>query len=207
MGRIVFTVAITAIFVFQLQAKRLKGKVVDENIESIEFANVVAFVNDSVVGGMVTDAEGRFSMIVDDKCNQIRVSFIGYESKVIIPQGEDLEKIVLRQASTTLKEVEVEAPLIRREADRIVVNVAANPLSANKDAKELLSTAPGVWATDDALSIYGQGGTSVYIDDRKVNMSGRQLMAYLGSIQSSMISSIEIVPRGVLSMMQTRQVA
>lgn len=46
---------------------------------------------------------------------------------------------------TRLQELVVKAPLIRREADRIVVNVAADPLSANKNARDLLKTAPGVW--------------------------------------------------------------
>lgn len=98
--------------------------------------------------------------------------------------------------STVLQEVVVQAPLVRRDADRIVVNVAANPLSANKDAQELLQTAPGVWATDEDISIYGQSGATVYIDDRKVNMSGKQLMTYLKSIQSSSIATIEIIPKG-----------
>lgn len=96
---------------------------------------------------------------------------------------------------TALSEVVVKAPVVIREADRTVLNVVANPLSAGKDAKELLATAPGVWATDDALSIYGQGGTTVYIDDRKINMSGSQLMTYLKSIRSSDISTIEIIPK------------
>lgn len=96
---------------------------------------------------------------------------------------------------TALSEIVVETPLVRREADRIVLNVAANPLSAGKDAQELLKTAPGVWATDDALSIYGQSGTAVYIDDRKINMSGNQLMTYLKTIRSSDIATIEIIPK------------
>lgn len=103
--------------------------------------------------------------------------------------------IASRDSSTALKEVVVKAPLMRREADRIVLNVAANPMYANKDAHELLKTAPGVWATDNSLSIYGQGGATVYIDDRKVNMSGAQLMTYLKSIQSSSIASVEIIPK------------
>lgn len=97
--------------------------------------------------------------------------------------------------TVNLEEIVVKAPLIRREADRVVVNVSANPLSANKNAQELLKTAPGVWATDETLSIYGQDGTTVYIDDRKINMSGAQLMTYLKSIQSSSISTIEIIPK------------
>ncbi len=176
-------------------AINVKGKVMDSESGPIEFANVSAFVNDSIIGGCVTDSMGIFSLVVPNDCNKIRVSFIGFTDAVLSPQDGNLGNIMLQQTSTTLKEVVVKVPLIRREADRMVLNVAANPLSANKDAQELLKTAPGVWATDNSLSIYGQGGTTVYIDDRKLNMSGSQLMTYLRSIQSSSVASIEIIPK------------
>lgn len=98
--------------------------------------------------------------------------------------------------TTLLHEVIVTAPLTTREADRTVLYVAGNPLSANMDAQELLKTAPGVWATDESLSIYGQEGTAVYINDNKVDMTGRRLMTYLKSIQSSSIATIEVIPKG-----------
>lgn len=176
-------------------AREIEGIVVDTDSIPIEFANVTAFANDSVVGGGITDASGLFNIKVSSDCNRLRISFVGYDDVILTTIQQNLGKIVLKQTSTTLQEVVVKAPLIRREADRIVLNVAANPLSANKDAQELLKTAPGVWATDDRLSIYGQGGTAVYIDDRKVNMSGSQLMTYLKSIQSSSIATIEIIPK------------
>ncbi len=176
-------------------AMNIKGRVIDSDSQPIEFANVSAFVNDSIVGGCITDSSGSFSLAVSDDCNKIRVSYIGYTDAILSPHDGNLGNVILKQTSTTLKEIVVKAPLIRREADRMVLNVAANPLSANKDAHELLKTAPGVWATDNSLSIYGQGGTTVYIDYRKVNMSGSQLMTYLRSIQSSSIASIEIIPK------------
>ena len=178
-----------------LHSEVVKGIVMDSDSIPVEFANITAFATDSVVGGGVTDASGYFSIEVGSYCNKVRVSSVGYDDAVISPIRSDMGKIILTQTSTTLQEVIVKAPLIRREADRIVMNVAANPLSANKDAQELLKTAPGVWASDDRLSIYGQGGTTVYIDDRKVNMSGSQLMTYLKSIQSSSIATIEIIPK------------
>lgn len=182
-------------FLPAVTAKEIKGIVTDTDSIPIEFANITAFATDSVVGGGETDASGNFRIEVGSDCNKIRVSFIGYDVVVLSQIQSDMGRIILRQTSTSLQEVVVKAPLIRREADRIVLNVAANPLSANKDAQELLKTAPGVWATDDRLSIYGQGGTAVYIDDRKVNMSGNQLMTYLKSIQSSSIATIEIIPK------------
>lgn len=177
-------------------ARELEGIVMDTDSIPIEFANVTAFTNDSVVGGGITNASGLFKVKVGSDCNRLRVSFVGYDDVILSSIQQNMGRIVLQQTSTTLQEVVVKAPLIRREADRIVLNVAANPLNANKDAQELLKTAPGVWATDKSLSIYGQGGTVVYIDDRKVNMSGNQLMTYLKSIQSSSIATIEIIPKG-----------
>ena len=178
-----------------IKAIDITGRVTDYASQPIEFANVSAFANDSIVGGCVTDSIGCFTLTTSDDCDKIRVSNVGYMDTIISPQGGHLYDIMLHPKSATLKEVVVKAPLIRREADRMVLNVAANPLSANKDALELLKTAPGVWASDNSLSIYGQGGTAVYIDDRKVNMSGSQLMSYLRSIQSSSIASIEIIPK------------
>lgn len=176
-------------------AINIMGTVLDTESNPIEFANVSAFVNDSIAGGCITDSTGRFFLVVPDDCNKVRVSYIGYSDAILSPDDGNLGNIKLQQTTTMLKEVMVKAPLILREADRIVLNVAANPLSANKDAQELLKTAPGVWVTDNSLSIYGQSGTTVYIDDRKVNMSGSQLMTYLKSIQSSSVASIEIIPK------------
>ncbi len=178
-----------------MTAREIRGIVIGNDSIPVEYATVAMFENDSVVGGASTDGNGRFLITSDAGCDSIRVSAIGYETRTLIPAGPDAGRIILGKISTTLKEVEVKAPLVRREADRFVLNIAANPLSANKDAQQLLRTAPGVWATDDALSIYGQGGVDVYIDDRKVRMSGKRLMTYLKSIQSSAIATIEIIPR------------
>ncbi|MDE6007569.1 MAG: outer membrane beta-barrel protein [Muribaculaceae bacterium] len=190
---IILSVMLTVLSAYAV--KQIEGLVVDTDSIPVEFANITVFVNDSVAGGAVTDLTGLFKIDAGADCDKLRVSLFGYDDVVLSPIKPDMGKIVLRQTSTTLKEVVVKAPLIRREADRIVLNVAANPLAANKDAQELLKTAPGVWVTDDRLSIYGQGGTTVYIDDRKVNMPGSQLMTYLKSIQSSSIATIEIIPK------------
>lgn len=123
-------------------AKNIKGRVLDSENQPIEFANISAFVNDSIIGGCMTDSIGHFSLTAPNDCNKIRVSYIGFTDAILSPQDGNLGNIMLRQTSTTLKEVVVKAPLIRKEADRIVLNVAANPLSANKDAHELLKQPP-----------------------------------------------------------------
>lgn len=184
-----------------LYALDLRGRIVDENLQPVEFASVAAFAGDSIVVGCVTDSAGMFALSASSRPDRLRISYVGYQELVIPIDSDardslDLGVIEMKQSATALHEVTVTAPLIRREADRIVLNVAANPLSANKDAQELLKTAPGVWATDDNLSIFGQAGTVVYVDDNKVNMGGPQLVAYLKTLQSSTIATIEIIPKG-----------
>lgn len=145
-------------------------------------------------GVLEMSAKGRaFSVELQDSLRTLaQAAQSGQELKDSLAISDS----ILFKPSIELDEVVVEVPLVRREADRTVLNVAANPLMANKDVQELLKTAPGVWATDEALSIYGQDGTVVYVDDRKVNMTGRQLMTYLKSIQGSSIVTIEIIPKG-----------
>ena len=41
-------------------AMNIKGRVIDSDSQPIEFANVSAFVNDSIVGGCVTDSIDSF---------------------------------------------------------------------------------------------------------------------------------------------------
>ncbi|MBD5232161.1 MAG: TonB-dependent receptor [Bacteroidales bacterium] len=177
------------------QSKEIEGIVMDTDSIPIEFANVTSFANDSLVGGGVTDAGGFFRIEVGPECDKLRISSLGYDDLILTAPESNLGTLVLSQSVTALQEVVVKASLISREADRIVLNVAANPLSANKDAQEILQTAPGVWVADNGLSIYGQSGTTLYIDDRKVNLTGNQLMTYLKSIPSSSIATIEIIPQ------------
>ena len=200
MNRIILLVILWGLAFSYGYSRRITGRVVDVDKEPLEFANVTVFVGGNAVGGSVTDQAGLFCIEISDECESIRVSYVGYEDTVMALKQDDSKSIelgdlTLVESPIMLKEVVVKAPLITREADRIVMNISANPFAANKNTHELLKTAPGVWATDESLSIYGQSGVTVYIDDRKVNMSGAQLMNYLKSIQSSSISTIEILPQ------------
>lgn len=101
-------------------AREIEGIVMNTDSIPIEFANVTAFANDSVVGGGITDASGLFKIKVGSDCNRLRVSFVGYDDVILNSLQQNMGIIVLHNTSTTLQEVVVKAPLIRREADRIL---------------------------------------------------------------------------------------
>ncbi len=176
------------------QAGALEGVVLDEDKQPLELATVVAFSDTVFVDGVVTDATGAFRFNNAEGITKLRTTYLGYEPAEVANLHSQRLTIIMKRGGNTLDEVVVEGSYIQRLADRILLTVAGNPLAQGKDAKTLLKTAPGVWATDDALSIYGQSGTTVYINDRKVNMSGRQLMQYLQTMPSSLIARIEVIP-------------
>lgn len=62
--------------------------------------------------------------------------------------------------------------------------------SAGKDGTELLSQAPGVWLSDETISINGAQGTKVFVDDREIRLTGEELLAYLRSLKSEDIKGL-----------------
>lgn len=93
--------------------------------------------------------------------------------------------------SVDLKEVVVKAAPVKRQADRYVLFM---PPAVSKDGVELLQQAPGVWLSDERISINGASGTKVYVDDREIKLTGEQLMSYLRSLRSENILRIEVLP-------------
>ena len=55
-----------------------------------------------------------------------------------------------------LQEVVVRTSPVKRKADRFILSV---PPAQNKDGVELLQQAPGVWLSDERISINGSSGT------------------------------------------------
>ena len=103
--------------------------------------------------------------------------------------------VVLEEQATEIGNVVVSAQMIRREADRFVVDVANSTGAIGKDGVEVLKQSPGVWVDDDGISINGSEGTTVYINDREVRLSGEELVQYVRNLRAEDISKIEVVPQ------------
>ena len=174
------------------------GRVVESNGEPIAFATVILLEGSEQVAGMATEADGCFTLSAPAGRYRLRVQYVGYEPlerEVEFPADSDLGDLILLDSSTAIEEVVVKAQLIRREADRFVVDVANSPLALGKDGVELLKTAPGVWMQEDGISINGSGGTKVYVNDRELKMEGTQLVTYLRSLRAEDVQRIEVVPQ------------
>ncbi len=180
------------------QRYTLSGTVKNEKSEAIPYATVVVLRDKAQVAGGATDARGEFSLTVGTGNYTFNVRYIGYKSiekEITITENTNLGTITLETDATKIEEVVVTAELIRREADRFVVDVANSPLALGKDGEELLKAAPGVWIQDDAISINGNSGSKIYLNDREVKMEDKQLMSYLRSLRANDIQRIEVIPQ------------
>ena len=169
---LVLTVALLGAVAFEAQAQvklSLSGRVVSDSGEAIAYATVVLTTEGRQVAGGATNANGEFTLTAPSGTYLFSARYVGYKSverQIVLDKNTNLGDIVLESESTNIDEVVVTAQLIRREADRFVVDVANSPLSLGKDGEELLKTAPGVWIQDDAISINGNSGSKIYINDR-----------------------------------------
>lgn len=87
----------------QQQGKRITGTVKDLNGEPVIGANVM---EKGTMNGVVTDIDGKFSLMVSDKA-VLQISFIGYVSQDISVGNRSELSIVLREDSQSLEEVVV----------------------------------------------------------------------------------------------------
>ena len=180
------------------QRHSLGGRVTDSAEQPIPYATVVVLQNNTQVTGTTTNSEGRFSLTAESGDYILNITYIGYKSTqlpISLTENTTLADIVLEEDSEKIDEVVVTAQLIRREADRFVVDIANSPIAIGKDGEELLKTAPGVWIQDDKISINGASGSKIYLNDREVKMEDEQLIAYLRSLRAEDIQRIEVIPQ------------
>lgn len=177
---------------------KMSGRVIDLQGKPVGYATVLAMKGEQVAAGCTTDDKGHFSLSVSQAHYRLVVEFVGYESverDVSVECDVALGDIVLKESATAIGEVVVEATMIRREADRFVVDVTNSAAAIGKDGTELLKQSPGVRVDDDEISINGASGTKVYINDREIRLSGEELVRYVQQLRAEDISKIEIVPQ------------
>ena len=173
------------------------GSVVDVNGRPVAYATVIALVENNQAAGTTTDENGAFALDLATGDYTLTFEFLGYkpvEKHLKVDGATTLDPIILEEESIKIDNVEVTAQIIRREADRFVVDVANMPAAIGKDGVELLQSSPGVFINDDKITINGQSGTKVYVNEREIRYTGDRLLSYLRGLKTEDIQKIEVVP-------------
>ncbi|MGS2762065.1 outer membrane beta-barrel family protein [Sinomicrobium sp. M5D2P9] len=177
-----------------------KGVVVDSQNNPIEYANVIAkSLDDITITGTITNKSGEFEMLVQSRDSfNLTISFIGYRdwSKIMEPNMNlDLGGITMSESISELEEVEVVAkkPIIERKFGRLIFNVENSVVASGYDGMEALKYAPKIDPTSQGIKMIGKSSLAVMVNDRLINLGGKDLEAYLKSLRSENISRIEII--------------
>lgn len=194
---LIATLALSVAQTFAAQMCPATGRVVDQQGQAVEFATVVLLKGSQQVVGIVTDDQGHFTLKAPAGDYTLSVQYLGCDpvkKPVTIDADNDLGSITLKNSANQIEGVVVTGQLIRREADRFVVDVANAPSAIGKDGVELLEHAPGIWIDGEKISINGKSGSKVYVNERELRMDPAQLLTYLRSMRAEEIQKIEVVP-------------
>jgi len=185
------------------QSYHVIGRVVSANSKSVNSAKVALRESNTnkIVQSIITDTTGVFSFQIERKGSYfIEVSKSGTDNlsisfDLLDIQTMDLGDLFLDPVSTMLNEVVITStkPFLKREIDRLVVDIANSVYSRGENAMRLFNVIPGVQTDAFGNILYrGTEAVAVYIDNIKVQLSGQQLANYLRAIPSESIKSYEI---------------
>lgn len=177
----------------------ISGKVAGVGNNPIEFANVIILTENSqeFYKGTSTDNDGFFSLqTIAEGTYIIKISFIGFEEfeqKIILTGNLDLRTIQLKETPESLGEVTVVAkkPTITRKPDRLIFNVENTALIEGSTLGVLKST-PGIIVSEGGINIKSAPAT-VYINNRKVQLTSDELIELLESAPANSIKSVEVI--------------
>jgi len=189
----------TLCFMAYAQDFSISGQVMDLNSNPIALANMIVLAEDgsTFLKGTSTDDIGHFKIenLVSDTY-VIKISFIGFEDftqRIILRGHLDLKKIQLIEIPENLDEVTIIAkkPTITRKPDRLIFNVENTALSEGSTLGVLKST-PGIIVSEGSINIKSSPAT-VYINNRKVQLTSEELIQLLESAPANSIKSVEVI--------------
>lgn len=154
----------------------LHGKVVDENNQPLEFA-IVSVASQGKTA--VTSLKGDYSLKLHSADSVVvKFSYIGFKTKTKVlrrPRGKQTLQVVLREASTTLDEVNIKGEKI--QSDQIqelkTKDMKMTPSANGNGVESLVQQQAGVSTHNELSSQYNvRGGAfdenSVYINNVEV---------------------------------------
>lgn len=173
-------------------AQSISGRVIDEQVQPMPFANVVLVnrADSAFITGAVTKDDGTFSINTDKQDGLLKVSSIGYITKYIDARQGNVGDIQMQPDTQMLGEVVVKGhvPQFQMGSEGFVTNVTNTPLSQIGTADDVLKHVPGIIAKDGVYEVFGKGSPIIYINGRKMRNKKE-----LEQLKSTDIKSVELI--------------
>ncbi|MBP6566204.1 MAG: TonB-dependent receptor [Saprospiraceae bacterium] len=199
-----FFLSIIASISYSQQSLSLSGTINDEKGAGIPFATIIlkSALDSSMVKADITSDSGVFTF---ERLKPGRyfaeASYIGmtnFTTEVFEMNDKPVKMvpIILTENAKQLEEVVVTATrsLVEVKADRTIFNVQGTINSAGENGLNLLRKAPGVLVdNNDNISVLGRAGVLIYVDGKRIPLTGDDLTNYLQNLSSEQIDKIDII--------------
>ncbi|WAC00981.1 TonB-dependent receptor [Lacinutrix neustonica] len=174
------------------------GTLVDESNVPVAFASVLLLAEDETIVTGVSSSESGTFLLKDLSANAytLKITFVGYNEaleRFELTQSKNFGTIMLKNNTEALEEVNITSkqPTLKKEADRFIFNVENTALSEG-NLLEVLRSTPGVLILDNVITVKNSIPT-VYINDRKVNLSAGEITQLLENSPANSIKKVEVI--------------
>ncbi len=205
MKRIITLSLIVFSFCSQMNAASIKGQLQDANGEALIFAAVALYNNaDSTLAKVETSNETGIFQMKGLKAGSyyLQATYVGLsdfkKTGIVLIENQDLDLGILafEPASVKLEETTVTASrvMVETKPDRTIFNVSGTINSTGSDGISLLRKAPAVMVdNNDNISVLGRSGVLLYVDGKRLPLTGADLTNYLQNLPADQIDRIEII--------------
>lgn len=198
--RIALTLALLFIAT-AISAQTISGTVVDQSGESIIGASVK---EKGAAQGAVTDLDGKFTLKLIGKSNQVVVSYIGMKQKTVNVSGKSTVNITLEEESTSLNDVVVigYGTMKKKDLTGSVASVSAKdianvPVSSAAQAIQGKMAGVSVMQTEGSpdadIKIRVRGGGSLSQDNSPLYIVDGFPVSSISDIAPSDIESMDVL--------------
>jgi len=195
---IIVSFLVNLVLASHAQNFQLLGKIIEENNNPVEFAEVLLIQNNTMSQYQLTNDSGKFAintvqgkylMLIRQLGDTLRIENIN------ITHDTDLGDIKVHPNSKLLQEITVVAKkkLMERKNDKLVFNVTNLPSTDGGDAMEILHITPGIIVNNNTITIAGKSSVNIMVNDRPVKLSDDELVNFLKTLRANDIQSIEVI--------------
>ena len=187
---------------FAQQKVAITGQIIEQQTKQpLEFATVTIQTTDNqTVNGGLTDAQGRYNILVDPGTYNIKFDFISFKSSAItnraITSDTDLGVTAMAPDATILNEVEIvaERTTVDIKLDKRVYNVGQDMIVRGGTVSDVLDNVPSVSVdVEGNVSLRGNESVTILIDGRPSTLAGNNIADILRVLPADSVDKVEVI--------------
>lgn len=187
------------------QGSTIFGSVVNDNEEPVIYANLALFASSdsTLVKVQTSDDNGYFKFQnIPIGTYYMNITYVGLNdfnrTDINVTNGSenDLGTLTMTSSSVELETAIVTAQraMVEVKPDRTVFNVQGTINSTGDNGLELLRKAPGVLVdNNNNITVLSRNGVLVYVDGKRLPLSGDDLIGYLQNLTADQIDRFDII--------------